>query len=219
MMPPHWIPSATAHLAHISASASAGGSAPEKRSPPPQPSPPAPTPPPAQTLTDPDTPLNLSKPKSNASSGSGSAGSSPHAHHQINMHGISEQPVAATTPKLLPPNLVMPRAFLPYAGLPPHLSPLPPNVDRQKMGQNATKDGIVSPDKQPHFPMHMYGLQHPSHLTSSKQLRDDSTVGKEEADFMAACHSKYIFSICIKIILMQNIFLNYKSLSQIVLLA
>lgn len=193
MMPPHWIPSATAHLAHISASASSSNSGGvEKRSPPPQPSPPIPTPPPQQT-TDPDIPLNLSKPKSNASSGSGSAGSSPHTH-QIG-HGMSEQPVAATTPKLLPPNLVMPRAFLPYAGLPPHLSPLPPNIDRQKIGQNmSSKDGMVSPDKQPHFPMHMYGLQPPPHLSSGKSLRDDS-VGKEEADFMTACHSKYLCKI------------------------
>lgn len=193
MMPPHWIPSATAHLANISASASASYGS-EKRSPPPQSSPPIPTPPPAP-VSDPDTPLNLSKPKSNASSGSGSAGSSPHAHHaQMNMHGMSEQPVAATTPKLLPPNLVMPRAFLPYAGLPPHLSPLPNVGDRQKLtGQNiSNKDGMVSPDKQPHFPIHMYGLQPPPHLTGGKSIRDDSTVGKEEADFMAACHgSKY----------------------------
>lgn len=215
MMPPHWIPSATAHLAHISAASAAssssgggggsggGGSSAgsDKRSPPPEPSSPAPTPPTppvshSHPPSDPDIPLNLTKPKSNSSgSGSGSAGSSPHGQHHSGMgmpgQGPSEQPVAATTPKLLPPNIVMPRAFMPYAaGLPPHLSPMPPGGgDRHKMQGN--KD-MMSPDKQPHFSMHMYGLPGPPHLTGSKQHRDESAAAKEEADFMAACNnSKY----------------------------
>lgn len=55
-----------------------------------------PTPPPLVLPPDPDAPLNLSKPKDGG-------------------------PVPATTPKLIPPNLLMSRAFLPYAGLPPHV--------------------------------------------------------------------------------------------------
>ncbi|KAF5274296.1 hypothetical protein FQR65_LT04414 [Abscondita terminalis] len=169
--PPHQVPnwiSATAHLAQMSASAATTTN--EKRSPPRQSTP---SPPPA---SDPDTPLNLTKPKS---SSSGSTGSSPH-NMSVNMQPFNEQPVAATTPKLLPPSLVMPRAFLPYAGLPPQFSPLPPNSDCHKSG----KDSLLSPDKH-HFPMHMYGLPTPPHLGGKP--RDDST-GKDEPDFMAACH-------------------------------
>lgn len=77
----------------------------------------------------------------------------------------------------------MPRAFLPYAGLPPQFSPLPPNTDRLKPGKDVMggQDG-----KQPHFPMHMYGLPAPPQLSS----KHGDSVGKEEAEFMAACHSK-----------------------------
>ncbi|KAF5302346.1 hypothetical protein FQA39_LY10385 [Lamprigera yunnana] len=164
---PNWI-SATAHLAQISASAATSTN--EKRSSPRQPTP---SPPP---VSDPDTPLNLTKPKS---SSSGSNGSSPH-NIPASTQSFHEQPVAATTPKLLPPSLVMSRAFLPYAGLPPQFSPLPPNTDRHKTG----KDGMLSPDKH-HFSMHMYGLPAPPHLGGKS--RDDST-GKDEPDFMAACH-------------------------------
>lgn len=170
MLPPHQVPSwisATAHLAHMSASV-------EKRSPPPQRSPTPPPPPPA----DPDTPLNLSKPKS---SSSGSTGSSPHSV-PVSMQNSIEQPVAATAPKLLPPNLLMPRAFLPYAGLPPQFSPLPPNSERMKQG----KESLVGQDKHPQFPMHMYGLPAPQ---MGGKPRED--VGKEDADFMAACHCEY----------------------------
>jgi hypothetical protein len=101
-------------------STSATGST-DKSSPPPfQPpavtssSPPAPA-------ADPDAPLNLTKPK---------AGSGTNIHSlPLGLHSLGEQPAAATTPKLLPPSLVMPRAFLPYgAVLPPHLSPLPPSA-------------------------------------------------------------------------------------------
>ncbi|XP_049825536.1 transcription factor Sox-13 isoform X2 [Aethina tumida] len=166
MLPPHQIPSwiSTSHLAQLSASA-------EKRSPPPQrtPSPPAPP-------SDPDAPLNLSKPKSS----SGSAGSSPQTT-PTGFNNSLEQPMAATTPKLLPPNLVMPRAFMPYAGLPPQF-PLPPTGDRNKMG----KDGMMNPDKQPHFPLHVYGLPGAPHLPGAPRPKDDGM--KEDGDFMAACH-------------------------------
>lgn len=162
---PNWM--STAHLPHLSASI-------EKRSPPPQRSP---SPPPQPT--DPDAPLNLTKPKS---SSSGSPGSSPHSV-SVNLHNPAEQPVAATAPKLLPPSLMMPRAFLPYAGLPPQFSPLPPNTERHK----SNKDSMMNPDKSP-FAMHMYGLPTPQQLQKS---REDGCA-KEEADFIAACHSKYM---------------------------
>jgi transcription factor SOX5/6/13 (SOX group D) len=163
MLPPHQMPSwisATAHLAHMSAAT-------EKRSPTPQRTPSPPPPP-----SDPDAPLNLSKPKS---SSSGSAGSSPQSA-PAGLQTFNDQPVAATAPKLLPPSLVMPRAFLPYAGLPPQFSPLPPSVDRSKQGKD---------DKQPHFPMHMYGLPAPPHMGG--RPKDDGGM-KDETDFMAACH-------------------------------
>jgi transcription factor SOX5/6/13 (SOX group D) len=165
MLPPHQMPSwisATAHLAHMSAAT-------EKRSPTPQRTPSPPPPP-----SDPDAPLNLSKPKS---SSSGSAGSSPQSA-PAGLQTFNDQPVAATAPKLLPPSLVMPRAFLPYAGLPPQFSPLPPSVDRSKQGKD---------DKQPHFPMHMYGLPAPPHMGG--RPKDDGGM-KDETDFMAACHSE-----------------------------
>ncbi|KAJ8942889.1 hypothetical protein NQ318_011302 [Aromia moschata] len=167
MLPPHqvtsWI-SATAHLAQMS------NAAPEKRSPPPQPTPSPPAPP-----TDPDAPLNLSKPKS---SSSGSAGSSPQSNPNILQP--PDQPVAATAPKLLPPNLMMPRAFLPYAGLPPQF-PLPPAVDRNK----PNKDIANQQEKPPHFPLHgLYGMPGPQHLA----VRPKEDNIKDEQDFMAACH-------------------------------
>lgn len=64
---------------------------------------------------DPDAPLNLTKPKH-----------SPRTEHGLPAHHMTESPLgplAATAPKLLPPGLVMPRAFLHYAGLPPHVNP------------------------------------------------------------------------------------------------
>ncbi|KAG5867909.1 hypothetical protein JTB14_029031 [Gonioctena quinquepunctata] len=121
---------------------------PEKRSPPPQQHTPSPPPPPS----DPDAPLNLSKPKSSSS-------------------------VAATAPKLLPPNMMMPRAFLPYAGLPPQF-PMHAGMDRNKQGKD-----IPNQDKQHHFPMHgLYGLPTPQHLGQ----KEDGI--KEERDFLATCH-------------------------------
>lgn len=90
---------------------------PDKSPPPPAPSPP----PPPAPLADPDTPLNLSKPKG----------------LPLGLQGLGEQqPVAATTPKLLPPSLLMPRAFLPYAGLPPPLGPLPPGSGKLLIDQS-----------------------------------------------------------------------------------
>ncbi|XP_063232242.1 transcription factor SOX-13-like [Bacillus rossius redtenbacheri] len=130
-----------------------------------------------QLLADPDAPLNLSKPKSS---------------HQALHHGL-EQPVAATTPKLLPPGLMVQRAFLPYAGLPPPLGPM--SSPAGKMGAPAgqgimgqAKEGLVSPDKHPHFPLHMYGLPSP-HLPSPKSRREEQQqLGKEEPDYMSPCH-------------------------------
>lgn len=172
---PNWITTATAHLANLTSNI-------EKRSPPPARSP---TPPPSQP-SDPDTPLNLSKPKS---SSSGSPGSSPSSVPVSLQNNPVEQPMTATAPKFLPPSLMVPRALLPYhpASLPTQFSPLPPNTERHKN----SKDGLLSPEKQPHFPMHMYGL--PTHQQMPK-TREDS-VSKEDTDFLTACHSKLFENI------------------------
>ncbi|PSN40400.1 hypothetical protein C0J52_18168 [Blattella germanica] len=180
--PSSWV-SATSQLAHLSASAS--GST-EKSSPPPHPSPaiaPASSSSPPAPPTDPDAPLNLSKPKVGS-------GTNPHSL-PLGLHGLGEQPVAATTPKLLPPSLVMPRAFLPYAGLPPHLSPLPPSAGKLGLppspGLTQSKEGLISPEKHhPHFPLHMYAHPGPL-LTTSKSHRDETPLSssKDETDFVA----------------------------------
>ncbi|XP_039294828.1 transcription factor Sox-5-like [Nilaparvata lugens] len=127
-------------------------------------------PPPPSTGGDADTPLNLSKPKS--SSGGGGRCVPNHAETESPHMG---GPLAATAPKLLPPNLVMPR-FLPYAGLPPHVNPT------GKLSMSPGKDG----DKLPPYPgLHLYPPPpHPHAHPHAPSLRDDS---KEEADFMAAC--------------------------------
>jgi hypothetical protein len=93
----------------------------DKSSPPPFQPPAASSSSPPAPPADPDAPLNLTKPK---------AGSGTNVHSlPLGLHSLGEQPAAATTPKLLPPSLVMPRAFLPYgAVLPAHLSPLPPSA-------------------------------------------------------------------------------------------
>lgn len=85
---------------------------------PPAPSRRTPTPPVAPTApsSDPDAPLNLSKPKSSPRLPS-------HVDHSPHLQDSQLGPLAATAPKLLPPSLVMQRAFLPYAGLPPHVNP------------------------------------------------------------------------------------------------
>ncbi|XP_065158516.1 transcription factor Sox-5-like isoform X2 [Atheta coriaria] len=156
MLPFHhsWL-SAT-HLGQMSACI-------EKRTPPPQPTPSPPPP------SDPDAPLNLSKPKS---SSSGSAGSSPHNSSIGHQH---EQPVAATTPKLIPPpNLLISRPFPPYAGLPPQF-PLQPNSDR-------LKKELLSPDKNPAFPY--YGG-----FPAPHQSKRDELSGKDDADFISTCQS------------------------------
>ncbi|XP_049791277.1 transcription factor Sox-5-like isoform X2 [Schistocerca nitens] len=157
--------------------------APEKSPPPPPPphlapppAPPSPPPPPAPA--DPDAPLNLSKPKGGGGAGGGglSMGAGAGASDQ--------QPVAATTPKLLPPSLIVPRAFLPYAGLPPPLGPLPPASGKLGLPSSQSKDGMISPEKHSPFPLHMYGLATGSHLTSTKS--ESSLSGsKEDADFVA----------------------------------
>lgn len=184
MLPPQvpaWPAPNLAHIAQqMSASAAAAAAAAaasvniEKRLTPPRQTP-SPSP---QQLSDPDIPLNLTKPKC-----MGSASPSPN-NIPTSMHSLVEQPIAATTPKLLPHNLVMPRAFMPYAGLPPQFSPMAPSGDRHK------KDGLMSSDKQHHFPMHMYGLPAPPHLGGKP--RDDIS-GKDEPDFMA--HSEYTIAL------------------------
>lgn len=168
MLPPQvpsWI-SAT-HLAQMSSTLTPPT---EKLTPTSQPTPSPPPPPPS----DPDAPLNLTKPKS---SSSGSTGSSP----QSTPLQLPEQaPPPAAAPKLLPPNLMMSRAFLPYAGLPPQF-PMPTGVDRK-----GGKDTVVS-DKQPPFPLQgLYGIHTPQHLG----VRPKDEGLKDEQDFMAACHCK-----------------------------
>nr|CAD7392661.1 unnamed protein product [Timema cristinae] len=196
LIPQHQVPSwATAQLAHMSASAAGGGD--KSSSSPPPSSTAAPSPPAHHHHNhhghhhhggmDPDAPLNLSKPKMLP----GPQQQQQQQQQQQGLpYGLGEQPVAATTPKLLPPSLVVPRAFLPYAGLPPHLGPLPsPSGKMGGMGSShGSKDGLLSADKHPHFPMHMYGLPS-SHMQPSPKThpRDDHPT-KEEADFMAACH-------------------------------
>ncbi|KAJ8878882.1 hypothetical protein PR048_019481 [Dryococelus australis] len=213
LIPPHSVPTwATAQLAHMSATvAGGGGVAPcdggDKSSP-------RHTPPQAAAQhhqhhqhlqqqqhhhPDPDAPLNLSKPKMSPGGGGGVPHQLPHHQHQqglpLGLHGL-EQPVAATTPKLLPPNLMVPHAFLPYTGLPPHLGPLPSPAGKlgitTSQGMPQTKEGLMSPDKHPHFPLHMYGLPTP-HLPSPKSHREEQPLGssKDESDFMAACQSSY----------------------------
>ncbi|XP_044748331.1 transcription factor SOX-13 isoform X3 [Coccinella septempunctata] len=171
MLPPQQIPNWTAHLTHMQQNPNNL----DKKTPPLQR-----TPSPQVAPTDPDAPLNLTKPKS---CGSESAGSSPHSSSTpMGFPHHNEQPVAATAPKLLPPGLVMPRPFLPYAGLPPQFSPLPPNNDR-KMNKEA---GPNDKQQQHHFPLHMYGLPTPPNL-GGRPMKDDGGF-KEETDFMAACH-------------------------------
>lgn len=76
-------------------------------------------------FTDPDAPLNLSKPK-------GSGGHSPPSTEPPSPSSASSMPPsvesslgplpASTAPKLLPANLVVPRAFLPYTAIPSRIS-------------------------------------------------------------------------------------------------
>ncbi|XP_059480201.1 transcription factor SOX-13-like isoform X2 [Neocloeon triangulifer] len=123
----------------------------EKASPPPPQPPPAPAP-------DADTPLNLSKPKGSSPSPVAAAG---------------EQPVPATAPKLLPPGLVMPRPFLPYAGLPPHLNHLTPTADQQRRPWLPNKMSLSPvPKEEKGFPLHMY-LPVPQKDDSKKEVEQD----------------------------------------------
>ncbi|XP_050297622.1 transcription factor SOX-5-like isoform X2 [Anthonomus grandis grandis] len=202
MLPPHqvpnWISAATsaAHLAQIQQqhhqqqqhlnSQSLNNTS--ERHTPPQNNPSPPPPPPS----DPDAPLNLSKPKSsmtNAGSGGGGGGggsspqappatSSSHQHRQ----SLNDQPVAATVPRLLPPNLMMPnRAFLNYAGLPPTF-PVPPGMDGRMKGNEVRQQNM---DKQPHFPpLHMYAMPAPPNLGGRPKEGEGI---KEETDFLNAC--------------------------------
>ncbi|KAK9872085.1 hypothetical protein WA026_016130 [Henosepilachna vigintioctopunctata] len=176
MLPPQQIPNWTAHLTHMQQATNAANL--EKKTPPPQR-----TPSPQVAPSDPDAPLNLTKPKSSSSE---SAGSSPHSSSTpMNFSHMTEQPVAATAANLLPPGLVMPRAFLPYPGLPPQFSPLPPSNDR-KMG----KEGMSSDKQQPHFPhLQMYALPRPPNL-GSRPMKDEPSF-KEDSDLMAACHNMW----------------------------
>nr|CAI5854064.1 unnamed protein product [Callosobruchus analis] len=171
MLPPHhpaqvpnWMSAAAAGTASLLPPHSAPSPAPEKQTPPPQRLTPSPTPP--QLPTDPDAPLNLTKPKS---SSSGSAGSSPHSTPH------SEQPViAATAPKLLPSNLMMSRAFLPYAGLPPQFP----------LGKGSKESTAGGQEKQHHFPLHgLYGLPTPPHLAAAGRPKEDIWGASDPSGF------------------------------------
>lgn len=182
MLPPQQIPNWTAHLTHMQQTTNNLG----KKTPPLQR-----TPSPQVAPTDPDAPLNLTKPKS---SGSESAGSSPHSSSTpMGFPHHNEQPVAPSAPKLLPPGLVLPRPFLPYAGLPPQFSPLPQNNERKM-----NKDAMSNDKQQHHFPLHMYGLPTPPNL-GGRPMKEESSF-KEEADFMAACHSKSTLYLTLQVI-------------------
>ncbi|ERL91996.1 hypothetical protein D910_09318 [Dendroctonus ponderosae] len=133
--------------------------------------------PPPPAPSDPDAPLNLSKPKSLSS---GSTESSPQPTPSSQHQSINDQPVAATVPRLMPPNLMMTnRAFLPYAGLPPTF-PITPGVDNRNKGN----DVRPSMDKQHHFPLHMYAMPTPPNLGGRPK---ESEGIKEETDFITAC--------------------------------
>ncbi|CAH1124273.1 unnamed protein product [Ceutorhynchus assimilis] len=186
MLPPHqvpnWISAATsAHLAQIQhhhhqqqqqqINSQQLNNCSDRRTPQPH-SPPAP----AHTPSDPDAPLNLSKPKSMLlGSSETSPQSTPSQHHQ----SLNDQPVAATVPRLLPPNLMMSNMpFLPYAKLPPTF-PVPPGVDNRNKGND--RQGM---EKQPHFPMHMYAMPGPPNMGGRSK---DVEGIKEETDFITAC--------------------------------
>lgn len=192
MLPPHqvpnWLSAATsAHLAaqmqqqhHQQQQQMAANSSNERRTPQhhhPSPPPPAPS--------DPDAPLNLSKPKS---LGSGSTETSPQPTPTSQHQSINDQPVAATVPRLMPPNLMMTnRAFLPYAGLPPTF-PIPPGVDNR----NKSNDVRPNMEKQHHFPMHMYAMPTPPNLGGRPK---ESEGIKEETDFITACQCEYFITL------------------------
>ncbi|XP_014294259.1 transcription factor egl-13 isoform X2 [Halyomorpha halys] len=109
-----------------------------------------PSPTPMVMPPDPDTPLNLSKPK--------------------------EGGPVQTTPKLIPPNLLMSRAFLPYAGLPSHVK----SSGKMGMGSSPGREGEKM---QPYPGLHLYSPHQPHPLATP--LRDDS---KDDNDFITAYH-------------------------------
>lgn len=174
MLPPHqvsnWISAAAsaAHLAHIHQQQQNERRSPQHSTPPP---PPPPPPPP----TDPDAPLNLTKPKFMNQVEVATSAAQQH---------LNDQPVAATVPRLLPPNLMLPnRAFLPYAGLPPSF-PVPPAVDNRHKGNDA-RPGM---EKQAHFSIPpMYGMPTPPGMGG----RPKEEGIKEETDFITACQCKF----------------------------
>ncbi|KAK6625897.1 hypothetical protein RUM43_006196 [Polyplax serrata] len=154
---PSWV-SATAQLAQISANMSSKG----------------PSSPKSSTPEQPDAPLNLSKPKNARDKTSSSLDSI-----------VAAAAAAAATPKLLPPNMLMPRGFMSYAGLPTHLNPLA----GQKPHHGTPKDLLPSPEKHPHFPIPMYMPGPPSHLTGGKghhPSQEDTPLPGSKEDFMAA---------------------------------
>lgn len=172
---------------------------------------PSPTPPPSSSaanstqtttissshhLSDPDAPLNLSKPKyatqthTSTATTPTSAPNSPH-NYPVEHHAMSpHHQMMAPSPKFLSSNLVMPRAFLPYAtALPPHMGgqsvPMPvvdgTNGSSRRHGTSGgsiKQERAMSPSAgaaqvqsmldnhhHPHFPFnHMYGLPTPPHL-------------------------------------------------------
>lgn len=163
MLPPHQVTNWLSAQGHLPQMQNLTAPPQEKRSPPPQPTPSPPPPP-----SDPDAPLNLSKPKS---SSSGSARSSPQSTPTA---PPMDQPVAATAPKLLPS--MISRFLPPYAGLPPQFP----------MDRNMGNKDMSNPDKQPHFPLHMY-MPTPPHLGGPKE-----ECIKEERDYL---HRKYLYMI------------------------
>ncbi|KAF6217192.1 hypothetical protein GE061_001546 [Apolygus lucorum] len=108
-----------------------------------------------------DTPLNLTKPKG-----------SPVQQTQQQM---VEHDGPTPSSKMMPSNLLMQRAFLPYATMPSHV-PQP----QGKMGISPGKES----DKMSAYPgLHLYPPSH--HPSMPQPLREDT---KDEPDFLSPCH-------------------------------
>ncbi|XP_024081058.1 transcription factor Sox-13 isoform X3 [Cimex lectularius] len=104
---------------------------------------------------DPDAPLNLSKPKATPT-------------------GRTEPSNNSPSLKLIPPNLLMPRAFLPYATMPPRAN-------------SQTKLGIVGANENDKLPaytgLHLYPPPH--HHILQQPHREEV---KEDNEFLSPCH-------------------------------
>ena len=183
--------------------------------------------PPSSTSDIVDTPLNLSKPKESPKSihvlhHLNSQQQQHHHHHHQHPHhqhqhqhqphlinNYTEQHLQAVmSSKMIPAqNLLMQRAFLPYSGLPPHLSPFPvPPTDRSHLSSSSSSTQSrddkqtqpqTPPQQQPSlgFPLsQFYGLPTSTQALFPKPVRDESFL-KDEADFMSACQSKILLII------------------------